>query len=513
MINPTFPFSIPVEIYVGAAASFSTARAKWASSIAGDAEVYDLIVLDQDSGSFNAGLYVFHNSRWNLAIPYANINDFVISGGSAAVYVDLTTNKTPLAGSTVFQNGVQSTATTLTASTSIIWATIFTNPSTGAVVTSFNARTGAVALTAADVAAVLAPATATTIGGVIVPAASGLTVDASGNLGLNLATGLSITSNKLTPAVASIAGTVNEITVSNVSGVVTLSTPQPIATVSSPTFVTLTLTTDALVNGNVNVKGNVSSTGNTNPASPTNSGVALSAAPNVADVIFYDSTQTANNRTWEWIYFQGSFQARAKNDAGNAALSALAIAGGQTGITGITSSSGSGAWAHTGSMTISAGATITGNVTVANSGAGNGVAITSAATGNGPVISTAGSDTNVDLNVTPKGTGAIKLNANTTVTGTVSASGVINSSVGLTVKEGANTKQGIATLVAGTVTVANTSVTANSRIFLTIQSLGTVTSPQAIGVTARVAGTSFTITSAGGTDTSVIAYEIFEPGV
>jgi hypothetical protein len=82
---------------------------------------------------------------------------------------------------------------------------------------------------------------------------------------------------------------------------------------------------------------------------------------------------------------------------------------------------------------------------------------------------------------------------------------------GYRVKEGSNAKQGTATLVAGTVTVANTAVTANSRIFLTIQSLGTVTVPSAICVSARTAGTSFTILSATITDTSVIAYEIFEP--
>lgn len=347
---PTFPFSIPVEIYVGAAASFSTARAKWASSIAGDAEVYDLIVLDQDTGTFQAGLYVFHNSRWNLAIPYANVNDFVISGGSAAVYVDLTTNKTPLAGSTVFQNGIQSTATTLTGNTPVIWATIFTNPSTGAVVTSFNTRTGAVTLTAADVTAVLAPATTTTIGGVIVPATSALTVDGSGNLGLNLATGLSIVANQLTPAVVSIAGTIDEITVTNVSGAITLSTPQAIATSSSPTFVTLTLSTDCDVNGNVNAKGTVNATTGITPASPTNTGVALAST----GALFYDSTQTANNRTWEWTYTGGSFQARALNDAASSNVVPFSITGGQAGgITAIASNSGSGKWTHTGAFSAS----------------------------------------------------------------------------------------------------------------------------------------------------------------
>lgn len=82
---------------------------------------------------------------------------------------------------------------------------------------------------------------------------------------------------------------------------------------------------------------------------------------------------------------------------------------------------------------------------------------------------------------------------------------------GLQVKEGSNAKQGTVTLVAGAAVVANTSVTASSRIFLTAQSLGTVTAPKALAVTARTAGTSFTITSADATDTSVVAYEIFEP--
>lgn len=82
---------------------------------------------------------------------------------------------------------------------------------------------------------------------------------------------------------------------------------------------------------------------------------------------------------------------------------------------------------------------------------------------------------------------------------------------GLYIKEGTNATMGICTLVAGTCTVSTTKVTANSRIFLTVQSLGTVALPTVVGVTARSAGTSFTITSASVTDTSVIAWEIVEP--
>jgi hypothetical protein len=100
------------------------------------------------------------------------------------------------------------------------------------------------------------------------------------------------------------------------------------------------------------------------------------------------------------------------------------------------------------------------------------------------------------------------------INGDLSTSGdlaITTAGKGLKVKEGANAKMGTATLVAGTIVVSTTAVTANSRIFLTTQSLGTVVAPVAIGITARTAATSFTITSADVTDTSVIAWMIIEP--
>lgn len=81
---------------------------------------------------------------------------------------------------------------------------------------------------------------------------------------------------------------------------------------------------------------------------------------------------------------------------------------------------------------------------------------------------------------------------------------------GLQVAEGTNAKQGTAVLVAGTVTVANTAVTASSRILLTTQTPGGTAG--FLVVSARVAGTSFTILSSNAADTSTVAYEIFEPG-
>jgi hypothetical protein len=81
---------------------------------------------------------------------------------------------------------------------------------------------------------------------------------------------------------------------------------------------------------------------------------------------------------------------------------------------------------------------------------------------------------------------------------------------GLKVAEGSNAKQGTAVLAAGQAVVANTSVTASSRIILTTNATGGAAG--FLVVSARTPGTSFTILSSSGTDTSTVAYEIFEPG-
>lgn len=80
---------------------------------------------------------------------------------------------------------------------------------------------------------------------------------------------------------------------------------------------------------------------------------------------------------------------------------------------------------------------------------------------------------------------------------------------GLKVQEGSNAKMGTAVLAGGTVVVTNTSVTANSRIFLTNNAPGGT--PGWLRVSARTAGTSFTILSSSNTDTSTIAWMIVEP--
>jgi len=79
----------------------------------------------------------------------------------------------------------------------------------------------------------------------------------------------------------------------------------------------------------------------------------------------------------------------------------------------------------------------------------------------------------------------------------------------LRVREGSNLNMGAAALTAGSATVNTTQVTANSRIFLTSQADGGT--PGWVRVSARVAGTSFTITSSSGSDTSTIGWLLVEP--
>lgn len=64
----------------------------------------------------------------------------------------------------------------------------------------------------------------------------------------------------------------------------------------------------------------------------------------------------------------------------------------------------------------------------------------------------------------------------------------------------------VATLAAGTVTVPSTAVTASSNIFLTSQADGGT--PGFLRISARTPGTSFTITSSNGADTSKVAWVI-----
>ena len=91
-----------------------------------------------------------------------------------------------------------------------------------------------------------------------------------------------------------------------------------------------------------------------------------------------------------------------------------------------------------------------------------------------------------------------------TLTGTINLNG-------LRVEEGMSAPtMGAVALVAGRKVVATTKVTASSRILLTTQIPGGT--PGWLQVSTRAAGTSFTITSSSGSDTSTVAWLLLEPG-
>ncbi len=128
--------------------------------------------------------------------------------------------------------------------------------------------------------------------------------------------------------------------------------------------------------------------------------------------------------------------------------------------------------------------------------------------------------TNFEIN-SPTAGGTAEISNNNGLISLVPASGynvkvttgsldVSTAGQGLQVSEGANGKQGTFILTGGTTqAVANTSVTANSRIFITCQAAAGT--PGLIGVSSRLAGTSFTVFCSAA-DTGTYAYEIFEPG-
>lgn len=103
-------------------------------------------------------------------------------------------------------------------------------------------------------------------------------------------------------------------------------------------------------------------------------------------------------------------------------------------------------------------------------------------------------------------------NPGTTEIASITANGDMKLSAvgaGYYCKEGTNACMGTATMVGGTVTVNTTKVTANSRIFLTIQTAGGTLG--SVYISARTAGTSFTITSSSALDTSTVAWFLVEP--
>lgn len=215
-------------------------------------------------------------------------------------------------------------------------------------------------------------------------------------------------------------------------------------------------------------------------------------------LLLNESDRGTDLKLWDIDLNAGVLSIRTRTDLDGAGQNALSVTRGTTtALTNITvgySVAGSYTFPFTGTATFSGAVSVDRLVLTGTTSVANGFSVP---TGNTP---TAYSNSTARFQWTSSG---ITLLSGNFVAGTIGQ--------GLQIKEGTNAKMGVATLVAGTVVVSNTAVTANSRIFLTAQSLGTVSVPSALCISARTAGTSFTILASVNTDTSVVAWQIVEP--
>lgn len=98
----------------------------------------------------------------------------------------------------------------------------------------------------------------------------------------------------------------------------------------------------------------------------------------------------------------------------------------------------------------------------------------------------------------------LDVRGNTLVAGNLTLNAAGNK---INITTGSNASAGTATLVGGTVTVSTTAVTASSLIFLT-DTASSLTNVGTLAVTAKSAGTSFTVTSSNASDTSTFNWLI-----
>jgi hypothetical protein len=120
-------------------------------------------------------------------------------------------------------------------------------------------------------------------------------------------------------------------------------------------------------------------------------------------------------------------------------------------------------------------------------------------TGNGPTISSIGSDTNIDVNITAKGSGTINLNDNTSITGTLTVSGATTLPNGGSLTSG----DGIYTFnatSAGSAALRIEEDTDNGSNYVAV----TVPASLAANYTFTLPGYSLTLPSADGTDDQLL---------
>jgi hypothetical protein len=215
----------------------------------------------------------------------------------------------------------------------------------------------------------------------------------------------------------------------------------------------------------------------------------------LGNLIFLSNALTAGTLTIAWLPTK------------TGALTAT----GTTSVVGATSIVGAATINTTGNANTTIGNAAGSNAITINTGSGN-LSITGNANtigiGNDVAANqiTIGATTSSAATIIQSGTGGIGMTGVTTVTGNVILGTAGNKFV---VKTGSNASAGTtAAMTSGAIAVATTAVDASSIILLCPKTLGTVTAPQALYVSAINSGVSFAVVSAGATDTSTVNWWI-----
>lgn len=216
--NSDFNFQIIVDVNVES--DKEPKEAIWVSdlaSISPGGDQVNLAVQDRASATADsdvAGLYVGHDSEWYLAVPYADVCQYVVNGGSVSLYFNFTGDQAIPNGSLVYKNGIKQThpPSVIPTGSSDLWVVLviggidlpIASPSTlGGV------RIGdGIGVDRFGIASVI-PATQTTLGGVTISANGGLAVNAGG--------ALSVDASKLPTATSTSVGVVSVPTDSGLS--------------------------------------------------------------------------------------------------------------------------------------------------------------------------------------------------------------------------------------------------------------------------------------------------------
>lgn len=162
------------------------------------------LILSADVGISLAGLYVWDDVTWQFAMPIEAVSALIINGDTSELYIEVLTQQTLPANYVVYRNGQLQPNTVIDPGVGLVYSIRIPGSATSGV-DSVNGMTGVVILNAANLPGLalvgktndyndldnlpapyaLPVATDAILGGVMVPVASNIKIDAQGNLTLD----------------------------------------------------------------------------------------------------------------------------------------------------------------------------------------------------------------------------------------------------------------------------------------------------------------------------------------